>query len=362
MSPGEYMRFSFMCKKEKPLKKIEKDVAIIGAGPSGLALAGYLACKGYSITVYERLPYIGGLMVFGIPEFRIPSERVFLGAKELKEIFDVKFKTSCKIVNDSRAILGDNFVKEYIELSKVVEENDATIISTGTWISKDLPAKGSNLKGICSALEYLFKTKAYGFKLIPEMKKIKLGSNVVVVGAGLVAVDAALEAVKEGCNVILISIEKLHEAPAGIFEINKLKDMGAKHIEGSVIKRVIGEKKAEAIEIVDIDAEIRDGLILKLEQISGTERLIEDIDNVIVAIGQVPTSPIETDDFGIKRLKWGAIEVNDKFMTSKEKVFATGDVVTGISKVGRAFQAGLRSAEWIDAYFQKDSIGGIVWN
>ena len=362
MPIGEYMRFTFMCKREKPKEIKNKNIAIVGAGPSGLAATGYLACKGYSMTVFERLPFAGGMMVFGIPEFRIPRERIFLGLKELEEIFNVKIKTSCKIIGDNRSeIIGDNFVKEYVELENIMDDFDAVLITTGTWISKKLPAEGFELNGIYSALEYLFKIKSYELGLIPKKNKIKLGSNVVVVGAGLVAVDAALEAIREGSNVRLISIERLRESPAGIFEINKLKEKGAEHIESSVIKKVIGKEKVESIEVVDIDAEIKNGMILKLEQIGGTERVVDDVDNIIVAIGQIPTPPVATDNFGIKMLKWGAIEIDDGYMTSKKKVFATGDVVTGISKVGRAFQSGLKAAESLDRFFQNKTCEVSIW-
>ena len=89
--------------------------------------------------------------------------------------------------------------------------------------------------------------------------------------------------------------------------------------------------------------------------------MIEDVDSIIVAIGQIPTTPITADNFGIKMLKWGAIEIDDSYMTTKEKVFATGDVVTGISKVGRAFQSGLRAAESLDRYLQNKTYEGNIW-
>ena len=352
MDTEDYMRFAFMCKRKKPSQKLDKKVAIVGAGPSGLAAAGYLVCKGYSITVYERLPFPGGMMVFAIPEFRIPRKRVLLGCKELEEIFDAKIVTSCKITANGVRILGDDNAKETVELHKVTDESDATIIATGTWISRNLPAEGSDFEGIYSALEYLFRSKAAELGLMPEKEKIRLGSKVAVIGAGLVAVDAALEAAREGHTVHLISIENQFDAPAGAYEINRLKKMGVEHTERAVIKRVIGKGKVESIELINVDAEVKGGLVLKLEQIPGTERTVNDIDNIVVGIGQIPTPPFGKGFPEIKTLKWGGIEVNDKFMSSKEKVFATGDVATGVSKVGRAFQCGLKTAYWVDRHLQ----------
>ncbi len=345
---ADFMHFAFMRVEEKPTRSIGRRVAIIGAGPSGLAAAGYLACKGYGVTVYERLPLPGGIMVFGIPEMRIPSSRVHLGCKELEERFGVDIKTSCKVVADGDKLLGDSLVKETVDLDKIVDDFDATIIATGTWGSRNLPAEGSGLKGIHSALEYLFRSRAYELSLIAENEKIKLGQNVAVIGSGLVAVDAALEATKEGRKVNMISIENGLDAPSGSYEINRLKRKGVTHTERAVIKRVLGEGSVKSVEIISVNADVRGGIVLKMEQIPGTERIIEDVDSIVVGIGQIPTPPTSRTSQDVKTLRWGGIEVNNMYMSSKAKVFATGDVTTGISKVGRAFQTGLKTASWVD--------------
>ena len=346
------MRFSFMCKREKPSRRLDKRVAIVGAGPAGLTVAGYLACEGYRITVYERLPFPGGIMVFGIPESRIPKDRVLLGCRELEEIFDVEIRTSCKVAVDGVRILGDDLAKETVALQKVVDGFDATVIATGTWNSRSLPAEGSGLRGIYSALEYLFREKAYELGLLPKKERIRLGSSVAVIGSGLVAVDAALEAVREGRSVNLISIENGLDAPSGSYEIGRLKRRGVTHIERAVIKRVLGDGKVEAVEVISVSAEVKGGVVLKMEQIPGTERIIDGVDNSIVGIGQIPTPPFGREYQEIKTLRWGGIEVNGRHMSSKDKVFATGDVATGVSKVGRALQTGLKTAVWVDRYLQ----------
>lgn len=348
MGYADFMHFAFMQRKEKPARDIGIRVAIIGTGPSGLAAAGYLVCKGYDVTAYERLPLPGGIMVFGIPETRIPSSRILLGCKELEEKFGVEIKTSCKVVADGDKLLGDDLAKEIVDLNRVTDDFDATIIATGTWGSRSLPAEGSGLKGIHSALEYLFRSRAYEHSLIPEKEKIKLGKNVAVIGSGLVAVDAALEATKEGHQVNLISIENGLDAPSGSYEINRLKRKGVTHTERTVIKRVLGEGSVKSVEIISVNADVRGGVVLKMEQIPGTERIIEDVDSIVVGIGQIPTPPTSRASQEIKTLRWGGIEVNNMYMSSKAKVFATGDVTTGISKVGRAFQTGLKTASWVD--------------
>ncbi len=330
------------------MQRTGKRVAIIGAGPSGLAAAGYLTGKGHDITVYERLPLPGGVMVFGIPESRIPRERVLGGCRELHETFGVEFRTSCKVMANGENLLGDELAKETIDLQVVADEYDATIIATGTWKSRSLPAEGSGLKGIHSALEFLFRSKTHEFGLISKKEKIRLGKSVAVVGSGLVAVDAASEAVREGGHINLISIENGLDAPSGSYEIDKLKRKGVTHTERAVIKRVIGEKRVEALEVISVNADVKNGVVLKMEQIPGTERIVEGVDDVIVGIGQIPTPPFGKEYQEIKTLRWGGIEVNDRYMSPKSRVFATGDVTTGISKVGRAYQVGLKTAYWVD--------------
>jgi len=346
------MRFSFMSGGKGPAQGTGKRVAVIGSGPSGLAVAGYLASKGHEVTVYERLPLPGGVMVFGIPEARIPRERVFGGCKELEEVYGVRFITSCKVSANGDQLLGDNLAKDKIELQRVIDENDATIIATGTWNSRGLPAENATYKGIYSALEYLFRCKANEFGLIPRKERIKLGVNVAVIGSGLVAVDAAIEAAAEGHKVRLISIEHQFDSPSGSYEIGRLKKKGVEHFERTVIKRVLGEGKVESVETIKVNAEIKAGVILKLEQIPGTEQIIENVDTIIVGIGQVPTPPFNKEYKDIKTLRWGGIEVNDRYLSSKGKVFATGDITTGITKVGRAYQTGLKTAHWVDRYLQ----------
>jgi glutamate synthase (NADPH/NADH) small chain len=152
--------------------------------------------------------------------------------------------------------------------------------------------------------------------------------------------------------VRLISIEHQFDSPSGSYEIGRLKKMGVEHIERTVIKRVLGEGKVESVETIRVNAEVKAGVILKLEQIPGTEQIIEKVDNIIVGIGQVPTPPFNKEYKDIKTLRWGGIEVNDRYLSSKGKVFATGDITTGITKVGRAYQTGLKTAHWVDRYLE----------
>lgn len=152
------MRFAFLC-REKP-EPTGKKVAIIGAGPAGLSAAGYLVCQGHEVHVYDKLPEPGGLMLFGIPEFRIPIYRVRKGYEELENVFEVKFFPKTKVAFGNGEEEGDEFVENVVNFNELVEKYDAVLIATGTWESWMPNIEGVDLEGVYPALDYLFKIKS----------------------------------------------------------------------------------------------------------------------------------------------------------------------------------------------------------
>ncbi|NJE04162.1 FAD-dependent oxidoreductase [Thermococcus sp. MV11] len=333
------MNFAFHC-LERP-EPTGKRVAIIGAGPAGLAAAGYLACKGHEVHVYDKLPEPGGLMLFAIPEFRIPVERVRLGYLDLAKRMGVKFHTGVKVISGERSDEGDEFAEKKVDFEELVKEFDAVLIATGTWRSWVADIPGIELEGVFKALEYLFRIKSaklghMDWKDVPEIE----GKRVIVIGAGHTACDAAMESLLMGAEKVYMSYRRtIREAPAGSYEINLLREKGVEWLELTVPVRIIGENgKVKGIELKkcrlgEPDASGR----RKPIPIEGSEFTVE-VDYVVFAIGQTPTPPFID---GIATDRKGRIVVDSRHMTSREGVFAAGDVVLGPSLVGRATKDGL---------------------
>ena len=338
------IKFSFLC-KEKP-QRTGKRVAIVGAGPAGLTAAGYLVCKGHDVDIYDKMPEPGGLMLFVIPEFRIPVERVRLGAKELEEEFEVTYYPKTKVMEGEREDEGDEFYERVVKLSELRENYDAVLIATGIWNVRRIGIPGDDLEGILSPLELLFWIKGAELGYVPKEKVPDLkGKRVGIIGAGLTAVDAAFECNRLGAEVGIFYRRTIREAPAGAYEIHLLMQRGVKWLERTMPVRIIGEKgRVRAVELVKTKLSEPDA--------SGRRRPIPiegsnfqiDVDYVIFAVGQSPTPPF-AEDTGMAVDKKGRIVVDARHMTSKEGVFAAGDVVLGPSKVGRAVKDGLYAAE-----------------
>ncbi len=346
------MRFAFHC-KEKP-ESTGKKIAVIGAGPAGLSATGYLVCQGHEVHVYDKLPEPGGLMLFGIPEFRIPIDRVRLGYKELEENFGVVFHTSTKVIfgEDEEKHEGDELVKEKVSLEDLINEYDAVLITTGTWKSRMVDIPGIDLEGVYPALDFLFKLKASKLGYVPKEETPEVeGKIVAVIGAGYSAVDAALEPLLHGAEqVYLLYRRTINEAPAGSFEINTLIRRGVKWVELVVPTKILGEGgKVKAIELRRCKlGEPDESGRRRPIPIEGSEFTI-DVDYVLFAIGEIPTPPF-SQDIGIEVDRRGRIVVDSRHMTTKEGVFAAGDVVTGPSKVGRAVLDGLLAAESLNMW------------
>ncbi|AMM54756.1 FAD-dependent oxidoreductase [Pyrococcus kukulkanii] len=341
------IRFAFLC-REKP-EPTGKKVAVIGAGPAGLAATGYLVCHGHEVHVYDKLPEPGGLMLFGIPEFRIPIYRVRLGYKELEEVFGVKFFTRTKVIFGERKDEGDEYVERTVNFEDLVRDYDAVLIATGTWKSWVANIEGINLEGVYPALEYLFKIKSakLGYMNWTEIPPIE-GKRVMVIGAGHTAVDAAMESLLLGADTVYMSYRRtIKEAPAGAYEINLLRSKGVKWLELTIPVRIVGENgRVRAIELQKCKlGEPDETGRRKPIPIEGSNFQVE-VDYVVCAIGQTPTPPF-AEDVGIAVDKKGRIVVDSRHMTSREGVFAAGDVVLGPSKVGRAVKDGLYAAESI---------------
>jgi len=315
-----------------------RKVAVVGSGPAGLSCAGELAKKGYDVTIFEALHKEGGVLTYGIPEFRLPKEIV----KE--EIEEIK-KLGVKI--EKNVIIGKS-----ITVDELMEEGfEAIFIGSGAGLPKFMNIEGENLKGVYSANEFLTRVnlmKAYEGDKTP----VHVGDKVAVVGGGNVAMDAARTALRLGAEEVYIIYRRgEEELPARLEEIHHAKEEGVifKLLNNPV--KLIGDEKnwLRKIECVKMG--------LGEPDVSGRRRPIEikdsnfliDVDAVIIAIGQSPNPLIKQTTEELESHSWGGLIVEEETMeTSKKNVYAGGDVVSGAATVILAMGAGKKASDAID--------------
>ncbi|MEM2171611.1 MAG: FAD-dependent oxidoreductase [Desulfurococcaceae archaeon] len=346
MPEGISMKFAFLCRKAPP--RIGKRVAVIGAGPAGLAITGYLACRGYDVDVYDKLPYPGGLMTFAIPRRRIPVEDVLEGCKDLEENFNVKFHLKTKVSAGKGFDEGDEFVESNIDLAELLESYDGVVVATGTWKSRRLGVENEDAKNVTTALGFLYHRRLKELKLAVETPLPSHG-RVVVIGAGLSAVDAAEECLLAGAREVYVVYRRsIREAPAGAYRIRDLVKNGVNWIELAYPKRIIVEGNyAKGVEFVKVKlGEPDETGRPRPIPIPGSEFIIE-ADLIIKAVGEVPTPPIYSGDLA-KYVDSSGRLIVESYRIPGTNVFAVGDVVTGPSKVGLAVDHALKASRIID--------------
>lgn len=317
-------------------------VAIVGAGPSGLTCAGDLARKGYEVTVFEAFHKPGGVLVYGIPEFRLPKAIVSKEIEQLKKM-GVKIETNY-VVGRTRTV--DELFEDGFE---------AIFVGSGAGLPSFMNIPGENLNGVYSANEYLTRInlmKAYDSNYDTPMKRY---ANVAVIGGGNVAMDAARSAKRMGAeNVYIVYRRGEKELPARLEEIHHAKEEGIEFKFLTAPLEVLGTEdgwvrglKCIEMELGEPDQSGRRRPV----KIEGSEHDL-DVDCVIVSIGTSPNPLIRTTTPGLDTNKWGCIVVEDEKngKTSKEGVYAGGDAVTGAATVILAMGAGKGAAEAIDEY------------
>ena len=328
----------------KNIKKNGKKVAVIGAGPAGLTCAAELAKMGYDVTIYEALHEPGGVLAYGIPEFRLPKEIL---RKELKKlsILGVKIKT-------------DHIVGRTVTIPELLKEYDAIFIGTGAGTPKLLKIPGINLNGIYSANEFLTRInlmKAYKF---PEYDTpIIVGKRVIVIGAGNTAMDAARSALRLGAEVIIAYRRGEEDMTARIEEVQHAKEEGVKFMFFVNPVEFIGDEngRVKAVKFEKMKPlEERDSRGKR--KIIGTgEYVTVETDTVVIAIGQTPNRIIWKTTPGLKVRENGTIVVDENLMTSIPGVFAGGDAIRGEATVILAMGDGRKAAKAIHEYLSKRS-------
>ena len=319
-----------------------KKVAVVGSGPSGLTVAGDLIQLGYEVTIFEALHKPGGVLVYGIPEFRLPKAIVAAEVDYLSKM-GVKIETSNVI--GKIATVDELFAEGY----------DAVYLGTGAGLPTFMNIPGENLNGVYSANEYLTRSnlmKAYKF---PEYDTpIVKGKNVAVIGGGNVAMDSARTAMRLGADhVYLVYRRSRAEMPARIEEIHHAEEEGIEfHLLTNPI-RYIGNDKGWVVGIECLRMELGepdDSGRRRPVPIKGSEYVI-DIDTAVVAIGAGANPLVQSTTPGLDTNKWNYIIADEATgQTSREGVFAGGDIVTGAATVILAMGAGRNAATAIHQY------------
>lgn len=321
-------------------KPTGKKIAIVGSGPSGLTCAYDLARLGHKITIFEALHEAGGVLMYGIPEFRLPKKIV---AHEINLLRDMGVEFATNVV-----------VGKLITIDEIMEKFDACFIGTGAGLPKFMRIEGENLNGVYSANEFLTRAnlmRAYAF---PEYDTpIKKGQRVLVVGGGNVAMDAVRTALRLGAKEAVIVYRRSEkEMPARKEEIHHAKEEGVRFELCTAPVRIIGENGwVKAIECVRMDlCEADESGRRRPMPVKGSEFRFS-VDVVIVAIGTDPNPlvPQSTENLALNACGY-IIADEDTGQTSREGVFAGGDIVTGAATVILAMGAGKKAAKAIHEY------------
>lgn len=319
-------------------------VAVIGSGPSGLTCAGDLAKMGYDVTVFEALHELGGVLVYGIPEFRLPKQKVV--AKEIEKVkgLGVKFEKNVVI---GKSVTVDQLLDE--------EGFEAIFIGSGAGLPMFMGIPGENANGVFSANEYL--TRSNLMKAFDDSydTPIAAGKKVAVVGGGNVAMDAARTALRLGAEVHVVYRRSEEELPARVEEVHHAKE------EGIIFDLLTNPKEI----LVDENGNVRGMKVIKMElgepdasgrrrpvEIPGSEYEIE-LDTVIMSLGTSPNPLISSTTIGLDVNRRKCIIAEEETgQTSKEGVYAGGDAVTGAATVILAMGAGKAGAKGIDEYIR----------
>jgi len=330
-------------KKELPsINKKKKKIAIVGGGPAGLTCAADLAIMGYKVVIYEALHEPCGVLVYGIPEFRLPKKIVHEEVKFIEDL-GVEVKTNYLV---GKTITVDELMGKY----------NAVFIGCGAGLPYFLDIPGKNLPNVYSANEFLTRVnlmKAYKF---PSYKTpIKIGKKVVVVGGGNVAMDAARSAKRLGSDVTVVYRRSIEEMPARIEEVHHAREEGINFLMLTNPVKIFGSDKVEGMECIQMMLGEPDSSGRRRPMpIDGSEFNI-DCDQVIIAIGQGP-NPILIDQLGVEITPRGSILVDEGCRTSRPGIFAGGDIASNEATVIKAMGMGKIAAKSIHDWVKQEKL------
>ncbi len=323
------------------IKRNGHKVAIVGSGPAGLACASDLAKMGYEVKIFEALHSVGGVLVYGIPEFRLPKDAIVAKEIEAVKALGVEIETSVIV---GRTVTIDSLMDD--------EGYEAVFIGSGAGLPRFMGIQGENLNGVVSANEFL--TRANLMKAYDEEydTPIYVGKKVVVVGGGNVAMDAVRTAKRLGAEATIVYRRSEKELPARLEEVHHAKQEGINFAMLTNPKEVVGTDQGWVKSIRCVEMELGEpdesGRRSPVEK-RGSEFDV-DCDVVIMALGTSPNPLIPTTTEGLETNRWGCVVADDQGATSREGIFAGGDVVTGAATVILAMGAGRKAATAINEF------------
>ncbi len=326
---------------EKPVSNGHK-AAIVGAGPAGLTCAGDLARLGYEVTVFEAFHVAGGVLMYGIPEFRLPKDIV---QKEVQSLRDLG-------VN----IMTNMVIGKVLSIDELLEQGyEAIFVGSGAGLPRFMGIEGEALVGVCSANEYLTRINLMkGYRQEYDTPVLR-SKSVAVVGGGNVAMDAARCALRMGAEHVYVVYRRSEdEMPARREEVHHAKEEGVEFLTLNNPVKILGDENGRAcamvcqrMELGEPDESGRRSPV----PVEGSEYELP-VDTVIMSIGTSPNPLIRTTTKGLEANRRGCLIVNEDMMTTKEGVYAGGDAVTGAATVILAMGAGKAAAKAMDAYMQ----------
>ena len=308
-------------------KNNNKKVAIVGGGPAGLTASAFLLKKGYSVTLYEKYDYLGGLLMHGIPEFRLPKEIVKQTIQKIVDLgLEVKYNQE----------LGKN-----LQLQQLEKEYDAIFLAFGANVTTKMGVQGEELQGVFGGNQLLEKQDH------PDYTNKK----VAIIGGGNVAMDCARTIKRMGAQEVKIIYRRAEEQmPAEIKEIQEAKEEGIEFLFQNNIVKILGANKVEQVELIKTELVQKEGEKRKIPVNILNSNYIIDVDYIVMALGSAPESFV--NDLGLELNKWGYINIDEKYRTSNPKIFAGGDIAGSKGTVAWAARAGREAAETISEYLK----------
>ena len=330
-------------KGELPAKQARRAVAVIGSGPAGLACASDLAKWGYDVTIFEALHKPGGVLEYGIPEFRLPKEKVL--KKEIDEVRALGVKIECDVIV-GRTVTIDGLLDK--------EGFDAVFVGTGAGLPKFMGIPGENYNGVFSANEFLTRSNLMKAYRDDYLTPIRAGERVCVVGGGNVAMDAARTALRLGAHTSIVYRRTEVELPARKEEVHHAREEGIEFLMLTNPVEVLGDEKGRVralkcirVELGEPDESGRRSPV----PIPGSEFEVP-ADTVIMALGTAPNPLIARTTAGLETTRRGGLVADEAGATTRPGIFAGGDAVTGAATVILAMGAGRKAAAAIHEYLQ----------